>query len=170
MQKIVKPKSILDKSECHWQLTANQLPRLDGLINDSSMAEQLNVCYRVEQEKLTRRLSLLISIQGSLAVYCVKCGDFFSHAFDINNNFEIIDDIEKPMEADSAYEQVLASNGELNLTEIVTDELLLSLPQRHINNCSDDIPWVTKDEAILDEAQTQKNSPFSGLKNLTQTN
>lgn len=74
---------------------------------------------------------LELHIQGQISVICQRCLSSFDHAYMHSVRLAICYDEQLAEKMMAHYETVVADNFQVNLTDIVTDELYLSVPEKH---------------------------------------
>jgi uncharacterized protein len=81
---------------------------------------------------------LKLKVQGILQVTCQRCLGVFEHAYANETQLALCanDEIAETLMAD--FESIVVHDQQLNLTDVITDELYLWLPEKHLNDADCD--------------------------------
>ena len=113
-----------------------QLQRLQDVLADET--GELTVACRFYQSELGLQL-MDLAINGQVTVQCKRCLAPFVYNWDSVNTLQLdAEDVLNQDAVDEQYERVaLAHDKSFNLMDVVEDEILLGLPERHLNICPD---------------------------------
>ena len=87
--------------------------------------------YRLQQEK--GYYLLFMEISGQLASVCQRCLARFVDTYTHSAIIALCDTEEIAANLMSEYECVVATNGKVDLDDLILDELHLSAPQKHLD-------------------------------------
>ena len=158
MVRICVPK-LLERGLQEGILTLSDCPRLLERLNDSPETA-LSIAYGFEQ--IEEQLLMKLSIKGVLSLRCMRCMDNLTQVVDVQSTYELVEDINTPMGADHVYEQVQYEAPYLDLATVVSDELLLTLPEKHAEDCSETLEALSSNGKV-DPAEGR--NPFAKLAN-----
>lgn len=115
----------------------SQLERLASLLADG--VGEVNVSCRFEWTE-TEAILMHLSIEGPLNVSCKSCLDTFTVKWSSKTTLALDnEDIINDDSSDELYEHVLMSfDGSINLIDVIIDEIILGLPERHPDECERD--------------------------------
>lgn len=143
---------------------AQGLPRVNEAVMGLSPVE-CSLSFRVDEQY--RRL-----VEGTLRVHaelrCQRCLEAVGVAVDVKVSVALIKEEAQAKDLPSWLDPWLAEDVEANLYEFVEDELLLSIPQFawHEENCID--PALYSSGVVVEESESEKESPFKMLEQLKQ--
>lgn len=146
--------------EIHDKIRASDLPRLqDALFSNHGEIE-----YRLVGDRASRgKRALRLKVRGSLGLVCQRCLGELIYPVDIDRYFELIEDESFLPDSDLDDDDVdyLIIEPNLNVTELVEEEVLLSLPMslRHEGDCSSSVKAL----------QERAPNPFQVLEGLRAT-
>ena len=82
---------------------------------------------------------MLLAINGTLNVQCKRCLEAFNYEWHSESTLQLnADDTLNEDRSDEAYERVILSHhGTFNLIDVIVDEVILGLPERHLTECPD---------------------------------
>lgn len=106
---------------------------------------------------------LTLSVAGSVQLICQRCLIPFSYPIDASTTLMLGKDDEHADEIEDALDDesvdVIVGSRTMNMADLIEDEALLALPfsPKH-EQCPD--------TALLDSVNTEKKSPFAGLRDL----
>lgn len=167
LPEIIDPLHLADKrGELHGQIPIKRLTRLtEKLVNDEGV---------VSVDLYFGREGRLAKIDGNLKatlhLECQSCLQGVEFEIDHNVNLGIATTFEQVERLPEDVEPLLLEEETLSLSDLVEDELLLSLPDypKHSHDCiANEI--IKKHTAAFEEVATQKPNPFSVLAQLKST-
>jgi uncharacterized protein len=121
----------------YLQDLANQGQQEQNLVLDSRLPQfiespcTLRTVFHLEPQQGFHLLHL--HTQGELTLLCQRCMTPFVYAYENTTKLALCPNEEKATELMQVYECVVAHNGQLDLTALVTDELHLYAPEFHPN-------------------------------------
>ncbi len=125
-------------TEIKHTFMVSQLERLRSWLADDS--GELTVSCQFEST-VAEELLMHLTIAGQVNISCKSCLEEF--LVDLNSKTTLVldeEDIINDNSADELYEHVLMSHiGTINLFDIVIDELILGLPERHPQRCNNNL-------------------------------
>ncbi len=111
-------------------------------------ASEVTVAYDVTNQDIYYLLTL--DVRAVLTVNCQRCLHPFQHDYCNQTTLAVCTDDEIAESLMEQWECIVASNNEVELVEILTDELHLSAPEKHENfaDCNSEMKqWIeNKDE------------------------
>lgn len=120
--------SFLKKASQPYQLTiTDRLPL--HLIAPASLSCQWELTPLSGAERLTLTLS------GSLEIECQRCLSAFTLPYQHEVQIALCKNSDAMMHYETQYECLLLNELPDSLAELVTDELHLSVPEKHLENC-----------------------------------
>ncbi len=108
------------------------------------------------------QMLLALEMTGEVGVYCQRCLRAMILPFNRTATYQVIKNTDLPMVEGQQYEEILLIDNRIDLSEVVADEILLSLPAKHDFDCELESPFMAKENGI----GVGRDNPFSALKNL----
>ncbi|ORU89774.1 MAG: hypothetical protein A6F71_02065 [Cycloclasticus sp. symbiont of Poecilosclerida sp. M] len=145
------------------QLSIKELPRL---LEDVLASEAL---LDIEFQFFKEQKNIIITgrISGELMLQCAACLEPMSFPVDIQVGLAVIRDQSLMDYVPDSYEPCVVEDRCLQLSSIVEDEVLLTLPiiAKH-DRCINDLPHTSASKDFVVEELEVKENPFEVLKNL----
>lgn len=76
---------------------------------------------------------LKLATKGDIVITCQRCLHEFNHHYSNQTTLAICDSNELAEQLMNDYECISSTNGEIDLNEVLTDELYLFVPDKHLN-------------------------------------
>ncbi len=138
-------------------LFLKDMPRLCSSLQSEDGVVEIDIHFGVDEQKVK---FLKGHIATKLLLQCQRC--MGSYEYDVTDDFALgILTSEKEIEAlPSSYEPVIVSDGSLSISELIEDELMMSLPivaMHETTHCKVKLPWVAQSGSAIEE---EKESPF----------
>jgi len=133
-------KSANEKNDYLGYVRILDLDKLKTYLHDSHEDNNLYIKVSVKQD-LQYRYIINLEVKGELSLTCQRC--LGEYKFDIDKQLDLIalNSIDNISNKEGEFEPViLDDSGKLDLYDIISDELILSIPQvpRHaVENCSE---------------------------------
>jgi len=118
----------------------------------------MRVSLTLEPSHRDKELLLTLHLKGELSVICQRCLSPYEAEFEVERTLLVEnDDDQAPMTNDEPYERISASHlWTLDLFEVVTDELLLSMPRVHESACEDNLVTQYIVEQVAEQATSER--------------
>ena len=114
------------------ETTASELPRLSAHVCNPKGRFQIACSF----DWNTTETRMTLEISGEVSLTCMRCLDTFKQVWTSESVFEIYALDQWPTEDEGPFEGIeLAYDGTFDLYDVVMDELLLGLPERHPSEC-----------------------------------
>lgn len=117
----------------------DKLHSLDVILTDRLPDYIKDKCHLTCQYYVTKGDNyylLSLKVSGLVQIICQRCNEIFHHNYDNETVLAVCDNDIIANAKMSEYECIVENSGFINLTEIITDELYLFMPDKHsINYC-----------------------------------
>lgn len=150
--------------EIHGNWPINRLQRLpDLLLND-----QGNIEAKVKFGQIDKLRFVTGDVSAQLEVTCQRCMQAMSLNLSTSFKLGLVADEDKTDHLPEGYEPYLVDDEKMSLPELLEDELLLAMPivTMHEHDCSDYLQAQEKRKQQEADQQSEKENPFSVLKDL----
>lgn len=127
----------------------------DGLSRHDGV---MRVSLSLEPSHRGKELLLTLHLKGELSVICQRCLSPTDSLFEVERTLLVeVDENQAPMTNDEPYERISASHlWTLDLYEVVTDEILLSMPRVHESACEDNLVTQYIVEQVADQPASER--------------
>ena len=155
---LIHPERIAEKPTVfEGRVDLADFPRLEESLANGSIDLKYKVIARLDKQ---RRMVVSCIIEGFVFLTCQTTLEAFRHDVFIDDRLVLVDDEARlpPIEEESDEEDYLVADGPLDVSSLVEDAVLLSLPM---------VPRKPGlDEARFGEAKEPSESPFAKLASL----
>lgn len=158
----VDPYRLAEKGQAlSGKLAISKMPRLKLLIAGLSgdVSCELNFSKKVRQYFFTGH------VKGWLKLTCQRCLEPYDQEIDSHFSLLLVADDRGAERAQEATESLVVVDDELDISTVVEDEILLSMPAIPRHNKHDCVPHAVMNE-IEHLPDTQQENPFAVLEKL----
>jgi len=84
---------------------------------------------------------LTMQVNGTIQVECQRCLKTFCYPYDNKSTLALCSSEELAEKLMDTYESIVTINGQVDFKELITDELILNCPKKHLDtmDCDNDI-------------------------------
>lgn len=133
-------KSANEKSEYLGQINITELDKLKSYLHDVEANNELFIHVSAKQD-LQYRYIISLEVKGDLPLTCQRCLEEFTFSIDKKLELIALNSIDNISNREGDFEPViLDDSGRVNLYEIISDEVILSIPHvpKHaVENCGE---------------------------------
>nr|WP_086940775.1 23S rRNA accumulation protein YceD [Thaumasiovibrio occultus] len=174
MQKVKLPLTVdpiraaQKRSDYDGIITANLLERLAESTQSVNSDASVTLTFDIDNQRL---VVLHGKASVSVDLECQRCGDAYTHSYEVEFFYSPLRNPEKADELPEAYEPIeIDENGEISLLQLIEDELMVALPQVAMHDEVD--CKVSSDNLVFGEIPSadERPNPFAVLESLKHSN
>ncbi|MEE9343349.1 MAG: YceD family protein [Gammaproteobacteria bacterium] len=141
------------------KLRLSEFARLPGLLEESTGHVDVRLVFEIDSRQLPVMRG---SVSGKIALVCQRCMDQMSFDLDVSFLLALMTSANETTELPEGYESLLISGESVALSDLIEDEIILSLPLISAH------PDEEQCQAFVEHRNTTQKeiSPFAVLEKL----
>ncbi|HKJ10107.1 MAG TPA: YceD family protein [Gammaproteobacteria bacterium] len=136
------------------------MPRLAEALLDSSGEVAVDLRLGTDDQRVRY---LRGRIQGELTLQCQRCLEPMALVVDIDVQLGLVEGLDEAQRLPEGYEPLVVGEGQVALSEVVEDELLLALPVVPRHSDAGECRVIESEEGAVEET---RDNPFTVLADL----